>query len=48
MGEGVKSIMGRKVLEYEAKTIRNDRIKEGIVGTVSILQIGYLITDHRT
>lgn len=28
--EGVKSIMGGKVLEYEAKTIRNEGIREGI------------------
>lgn len=40
--EGVKSIMGGKVLEYEAKTIRNEGIEEGIEkgikGTVSILK----------
>lgn len=30
--------MGGKILEYEAKTIRNDGIKEGIEGTVSILK----------
>ncbi len=28
--EGVKSVMGGKILEYEAKTIRNEGIKEGI------------------
>lgn len=28
--EGVKSVMGGKVLEYEAKTIRREGIKEGI------------------
>ena len=28
--KGVKSVMGGKVLEYEAKTIRNEGIKEGL------------------
>ena len=28
--EGVKSVMGGKVLEYEAKTIRNEGIQQGI------------------
>ncbi|MBD5451823.1 MAG: hypothetical protein HDR25_04180 [Lachnospiraceae bacterium] len=28
--EGVKSVMGGKVLEYEAKTIRNEGISQGI------------------
>lgn len=44
--EGVKSVMGGRVLEYEAKTIRNEGIEEGIEkgiekgieGTVSILK----------
>lgn len=36
--KGVKSVMGGKVLEYEAKTIRNEGLKEGIRGTVSILK----------
>ncbi len=48
--EGVKSVMGGKVLEYEAKTIKREGIKEGleeglkegikegIKGTVSILR----------
>lgn len=44
--EGVKSVMGGKVLEYEAKTIKKEGIKEGIEqgieqgieGTVSILK----------
>lgn len=36
--KGVKSVMGGKVLEYEAKTIRNEWLKEGIRGTVSILK----------
>lgn len=30
--------MGGKVLEYEAKTIRNKGIEEGIEGAVSILK----------
>ncbi len=40
--EGVKAVMGGKVLEYEAKTIKKEGIKEGIeqgiAGTVSILK----------
>lgn len=40
--EGVKSVMGGKVLDYEAKTIRNEGVEEGIEkgieGTVSILK----------
>ena len=28
--EGVKSVMGGKVLEYEAKTIRNEGLEEGL------------------
>ena len=40
--EGVKSVMGGKVLEYEAKTIKKEGIEEGIEegikGTVSILK----------
>lgn len=44
--EGVKAVMGGKVLEYEAKTIKKEGIKEGIEqgieqgieGTVSILK----------
>ena len=28
--EGVKSVMGGKILEYEAKTIRNQGIEEGL------------------
>lgn len=36
--EGVKSVMGGRVLDYEAKTIRNEGIEEGIKGTVSILK----------
>ena len=42
MKEGVKAVMGGKVLEYEAKTIKKEGIKEGIeqgiAGTVSILK----------
>ena len=30
--------MGAKVLDYEAKTIRNEGVEEGIRGTVSILK----------
>lgn len=40
--EGVKAVMGGKVLEYEAKTIRREGIEQGIEqgieGTVSILK----------
>ena len=44
--EGVKAIMGGKILEYEAKTIKNEGIglgleqglDQGIAGTVSILK----------
>lgn len=48
--KGVKTVMGGRVLEYEAKTIKNEGIKEGmekgiekgmekgIMGTVSILK----------
>ena len=36
--KGVKSVMGGKVLDYEAKTIRNEGVEEGIRGTVSILK----------
>ena len=40
--KGVKSIMGGKVLDYEAKTIRNEGVEEGIEegirGTVSVLK----------
>ena len=36
--KGVKSVMGGKVLEYEAKTIRNEGLEKGIRGTVSILK----------
>lgn len=40
--EGVQSVMSGKVLEHEAKTIRNEGIllgrKEGIKGTVSVLK----------
>ena len=40
--EGVKTVMGGKVLEYEAKSIKREGIKEGIEqgieGTVSILK----------
>ena len=40
--EGVKTVMGGKVLEYEAKTIKKEGIREGIEqgieGTVSILK----------
>lgn len=40
--EGVKSVMGGKVLDYEAKTIKNEGVEEGIEkgieGTVSILK----------
>ena len=36
--EGVKAVMGGKVLEYEAKTIKREGIEEGITGTVSILK----------
>lgn len=36
--EGVKAVMGGKVLEYEAKTIKREGLEEGIKGTVSILK----------
>ena len=36
--ERVKSVMGGKVLEYEAKTIKREGLEEGIKGTVSILK----------
>lgn len=40
--EGVKAVMGGKVLEYEAKSIKREGIEEGmekgIRGTVSILK----------
>ena len=40
--EGVKSVMGGKILDYEAKTIRSEGVKAGIDtgirGTVSILK----------
>ena len=40
--KGVKSVMGGKVLDYEAKTIRNEGVEEGIEegvrGTFSILK----------
>ncbi len=44
--EGVEDVMGGKILEYEAKTIRNEAlrqgreegIEEGIKGTVSVLK----------
>ena len=40
--EGVKAVIGGKVLEYEAKTIKREGIKEGIeqgiAGTISILK----------
>lgn len=44
--EGVKAVMGGKILEYEAKTIKNEGFKQGveqgieqgIAGTVSILK----------
>ena len=40
--EGVKAIMGGKILEYEAKTIKKEGIEQGIEqgirGTVSILK----------
>ncbi len=36
--EEVKAVMGGKVLEYEAKTIKREGIEEGIKGTVSILK----------
>ena len=36
--KGVKSVMGGKVLDYEAKTIRNEGVEEGIRGTVSVLK----------
>lgn len=36
--EGVKTVMGGKILEYEAKAIRQDGINQGIEGTVSILK----------
>ncbi len=40
--EGVKAVMGGKVLEYEAKTIKREGIEQGIeqgiMGTVSILK----------
>lgn len=29
--EGVKSVMGGKVLEYEAKTIKNEGITQGMI-----------------
>lgn len=36
--EGVGAVMGGKVLEYEAKTIKREGIEQGIKGTVSILK----------
>lgn len=36
--KGVQSVMGGKVLEYEAKTIRNEGLDEGIRGAVSALK----------
>ena len=36
--EGVRSVMGGKVLDYEAKTIKKEGIEVGIKGTVSILK----------
>ena len=36
--EGVKFAMGGRVLEYEAKTIRNEGIREGIKALVSSLR----------
>lgn len=40
--EGVKTVMGGKILEYEAKTIKREGIEQGIEqgieGTVSILK----------
>ena len=40
--EGVKAVMGGKVLEYEAKTIKREGVREGIEqgieGTVCILK----------
>lgn len=36
--KGVNDIMFGKVLEYEAKTIKREGIKEGIQGAVSILK----------
>lgn len=36
--EGVKAVMGGKVLEYEAKSIKREGIEKGIRGTVSILK----------
>lgn len=41
--EGVKSIIGGKILEYKAKTIRNDGIKKGIEGTISIINVCSII-----
>ena len=35
--KGVQSVMGGKVLEYEAKTIRNEALEEGIEAMVSAL-----------
>lgn len=36
--EGVGAVVGGKVLEYEAKTIKREGIEQGIKGTVSILK----------
>lgn len=43
--EGVKSVMGGKVLDYEAKTIRNEGRQEGILkGRQEGIQEGILLT----
>lgn len=34
----MQSVMGGKVLEYEAKRIKREGIEQGIKGTVSILK----------
>mgnify|MGYP006909026839 FL=1 len=43
--EGVKSVMGGRVLEYEAKTIRNEGMREGIKEGIRAL-IGSLRSFH--
>lgn len=43
--EGVKSVMGGRVLEYEAKTIRNEGMREGIKEGIRSL-IGSLRSFH--
>ena len=47
--EGVKTVMGGKILEYEAKTIKREGEKEGIKkgeGRINQLNL-YLISENR-